>query len=172
MAARTYYELLFRLGGRLGWLLWFSDHVDAVDVLDGRFRVFATAPALADDARLRGIEIVAEEPILHDLDMIASWLARPQADSIDPAEFLAGWNLFADVASSLGRLLEDRTIPYRVLYDKLFLWGGPAWVTGREHREQAVWTPEEVVLLADVLGRGLGIFTARMVAVGSQSLPP
>jgi hypothetical protein len=165
VSERTYYGLLFRLGGQLGWLLWFSNDVDGLDLVDGRFPVFPSATALADAARHRGIEIAVEEPNLHDLDMIASWLSRPRYDSLDAGTFLAGWNFFADVASSLERPLDDRTDPYLKLYEKLFLWGGPAWVTRRDEQGHATWTPEEVALLVDLLGRGLEMFSTRMTRV-------
>jgi len=41
-----------------------------------------------------------EEPVLHNLDAIAAWLARPQAETIVCSDFLDAWNLFGDIARS------------------------------------------------------------------------
>jgi hypothetical protein len=164
VSERKYYGLIYRHRGQFGWLLWFSNDHDGLDVVDGSFPVFASAESLAASARSRGIEIVVEEGSVYDLDAITGWLARPRGESVDPKGFLDGWNLFGDVASSLQQSLKDDTPPHQELYDKLFHWGGPDWVTGRDPIDSPEWAPEEVALLAGVLDRGLEMLVARLTS--------
>ena len=157
---RVYYRLLYRLHGSDRFLLWYSDDHDGVEtVADGvpSFRTEADLRAFADARRL---PVSGEEPVLHDLDLVAAWLADPRGETIRCGEFLAAWNLFGDVARSspaaaAGFGAHDERLGG--LYEKLF-WGSnlPA-VTPVGERFVPEWSRDEVADLRRVLQEGLDV---------------
>ena len=159
---RKYYPFAYRLDGRVRWLLYYSNEPDGFELLDGRLRSFESLEAVKQDLRLRRIDLEqeGEEAAFFDLDGLATWLAQPRPATIDPSAMLNAWNSFTDVAASVGEALADRGDRHDELYDRLFHYGGPAWHTGRAEADTGDWTPEEVQLLAQVLGRGLSLFRA------------
>jgi hypothetical protein len=157
---RKYYPFVFRLDGRVRWLLYYSNEPDGFDLLAGHFRLFESLDALKANLRARRIDLEEEqeEATLFDLDGLAAWLARPSSATLDASALLNAWNVFTDAAASVGENLPDRGDDKDRLYDRLFHFGGPAWHTGRQEGVVGSWTPEEVARLTQVLGRGLDVF--------------
>lgn len=157
---RKYYPFAYRLDGRVRWLLYYSNEPDGFDLLDGHFRSFESLDALNVDLRDRRIDLEEdhEDAALFDFDGVAAWLARPRSATVDASALLDAWNAFSDTAASVGETLADRGDAEDSLYDRLFHYGGPPWHTGRQEGDVGDWAPEEVQLLAQVLGRGLGLF--------------
>ena len=112
-----------------------------------------------------------EEPILHDLDGVARWLdlrgkvARKclRRTRIDCAEFLAAWNLFADVESAVRKARKGK-LPCRhlIVYDKLFHGCNLPAITPPGMHCEPIWSNAEVGILRRVLGKGLQLFRRRL----------
>jgi hypothetical protein len=160
--SRTYFRLWYRLDGADGYLIWFSNEEDGVVVeADGSAPAFGDLVALHAYADSQHLDVCIEEPILHDLDSVAVWLARP-VHAIDCDAFLSAWNLFADLAASTGAGFEpdyDRT---RHIYHKLFLGNNLPIVTPPGERYVPCWSAAERRILHEVLGAGLALFRARV----------
>jgi hypothetical protein len=124
------------------------------------FSTVAALHAYAQGHELR-IEEEIEEPLGKpaDLDTVVRWLRNPGADTIDCVAFLAAWNLFGDVARTVGADEFDPDVDAtRMVYDKIF-WGNnlPPMTPVGEHYEP-IWNDDEVAQIAGVLGIGLRIF--------------
>jgi hypothetical protein len=103
-----YFPLWYRLKARDRYLIWVSNEqieqtyqtflvVDAAGFIPS----FENLLALREYAALNNYRLESEKPRLHDLDWVASWIASPEAP-IDCNEALAAWNLFEDIAASIG----------------------------------------------------------------------
>ena len=166
---RTYYRVLFNLERALEWLIWYDGAGEAKDGVwinePGNMPVFRSEAALEHYARERGIHFKPEAPMLHNLRVVEEWLRKPSFKSIQCDAFLGAWNLFADVARSVGTPLDDRGELADKVYDKLF-WGNniPAVTpAGREY--VPVWSKEEMDCLRRVLQQGLAVFRSHMLTV-------
>jgi hypothetical protein len=155
---RMYYRLWYRLDGADSYLIWYSnDHDGVVIDPDGTVPSFHSFTQLYAYAAAHQIEIVKEEPLLHDLDHLAAWLVTPFTD-IDCDVFLAAWNLFGDISLSVGGHFEPDQQQTQHIYGKLF-WGNnlPAMTPPGEHYTPE-WTDDEVKLMKDTLSYGLQLF--------------
>lgn len=157
-----YYTLLYQLNGELRYLIWISGKKDTLEV-DARRLIpsFSDAKSLRRYAKIKGYSIEREKPILHDLDLIVSWLKKPSAP-IDCVAVLAAWNLFSDIAVTFPRRnsafqRSDKKFPK--IYDKVF-WGNnlPA-VTPKGKRYEPIWSAYERKTIARLMGDGLDLFT-------------
>jgi hypothetical protein len=160
--SRTYFRLWYRLDGADGYLIWFSNDEDGVVIEpDGSAPAFGDLAALHTYADSQGLDLCIEEPILHDLDSVAAWLARP-VRAIDCDAFLTAWNLFADLAASTGAGFEPDDERTRQIYDKLF-WGNnlPTLTPPGEHYVPR-WRAAERRRISEVLGAGLALFRSRV----------
>ena len=129
----------------------------------GNIPVFVSMDALSAYAQIENIILVQEEPCLHHLDAIVEWLKveHPEPEgkaAINCNEFLAAWNLFADVSRSIGGNFDaDREFTADI-YDKLF-WGNnlPA-VTPEGQCYIPFWSETEERIIRDVMSQGLQMF--------------
>lgn len=167
-AIDSQYACWYRLDSLDGYLIWHSGaesswddgvYVDA----EGRVPAFPTLAAVQAFAAEIGIALEPEEPLLHELDIVARWLDNPEPAAIDCVACLEAWNLFGDVARSVDAEFDPDIDETRVVYDKLF-WGNnlPA-MTPEGERFEPVWREEQARQIADVLSTGLAIFRDRVV---------
>jgi hypothetical protein len=105
-----------------------------------------------------GLSIEHEELILHDLDAVAHWLKTPRKDTVDCCEFLAAWNLFEDIASSVEGKRPPPAPKHKRISNKLF-WGNnlPSLTPPGKHYVP-IWTKSEVGKLQHILSNGLRLF--------------
>jgi hypothetical protein len=156
-----FFRLLYRLGANDRFLIWISDEKDCVEVdAEGFIPSFENDACLRAYAHQKHFGLEDEEPILHDLDAVASWTKAPDA-RIDCSKTLAAWNLFVDVARSVptkGSRFERLDEEFPNIYKKVF-WGNnlPA-ITPRGEKFVPAWSPEEVASLAEILTVGLDLF--------------
>lgn len=157
---KEYFSCWYRLDRVDYYLIWYTNNCDGV-VTDstGLIPTFANIDSLVNYAKNLGLYIDKEEPILHNLDLIKYWLQNPNRDTVVCSDFLATWNLFTDVASSVRDVIFDRDLQKNnFIYKKLF-WGNnlPAVTPLGKHYEP-IWTDGEIETLAKVLGYGLTMF--------------
>jgi hypothetical protein len=164
-APAIYYAYPYRLHGEVSYLIWFSNEHDGVLVDSaGRVPTFRRLEALRTYLAKLHLELSEVEQSVLDLDILRRWLKRPVRARIDCDRFLTAWNLFQDVANSLGDSAFDaeRRRTGRV-YDKLF-WGcnlPSASPPGKHY--VPLWSKRELGRLAAVLGYGLQMFEAAIL---------
>lgn len=157
---RSYFALWFRLNQSDGYLIWIGDEQDSVlteeDLL---IPVFSSESTLALYAKEKKIEIVNEEPILHNLDKIKKWLHQPDGP-IDCHAFLSAWNMFTDVAEGTKKTFagRDKDKLNSKLYDKLFFGNNLPAVTPRNEYYIPQWKSAERERLFEVMTQGLLLF--------------
>lgn len=159
---RKYFLIPFRLDGKDRFLAWYSDEHDGVLLTD-------TGAVVTFDSESDGIAYISAMQLsatrdtsgTWDFDAIACWVETPTADRIDCKVFYDAWNLFGDIAASVGRPLEF-TDDERDIHEKLF-WGCnlPAVTPPGEHFTPA-WRQDEVRILADALLDGLRLVRESM----------
>jgi hypothetical protein len=161
---RTYYKLLYRLEGVDALLIWYSNDADGVATSDDHcVPSFETVADLLAYADARGLVVAEEEPVLHDLDAVAAWLANPQEETVACSDFLAAWNLFGDVARSCPQYsasFADRGKQRDAVYDKLFWGSNLPSVTPPGEQYTPEWSRDEVTSLRQLLQAGLEMFVA------------
>lgn len=171
LVTTKYFRLWYRLGARDAYLVWWSSDQDGDGVLvdtAGKVPSFSSIAGLCAYAHGRGLDLVDEKPILHDLDSTAKWVASTEDGPPDCDNLLAAWNLFSDVFSSTaGDFDADQSITHGV-YDKLFYGGETAnnvLKPKEEPRYAPKWSHEEIGLLRETLGQGLAMFERVLVPV-------
>jgi hypothetical protein len=161
-----YFALFYQLDAKRRYLIWISEAqdsalVDSVALDEGGFiPTFEDAAHLRRYADLNHYRLQDEEPILHDLDWVAAW-TKSTREPINCENALAAWNLFGDVARSVGgrgvafESLESRQT---TIYNKLF-WGNnlPSMTPNGCHYIPD-WSADEIALLAEILTTGLDLF--------------
>src|SRR5262249_21041764 len=107
MTGRQFFNLWYRLDSEDRQLIWFADDEDGV-LVDPEAQVpsFATLEALQEYAQNGDLTVDVKEGVLFDLDATSRWLDAPDTLSIDCVNTLNAWNLFADVARSVGGLFD------------------------------------------------------------------
>jgi len=158
-----YFPLLYRLRAEKRYLIWISDEKDSVVVDAGGFvPSFCDLIVLRKYAQMNRYSLENEEPILHDLDWVARWVATRDAQ-VDCKKALAAWNLFGDIAASVSRpgnafdRLDSQMGP---MYPKLFWGNNLLSMTPQGRQYIPEWSPEEITSLADVLTAGLDLFVS------------
>ena len=160
-----YFPLLYRLRAEERYLLWISNEHDSVAVdADGFVPSFRDLSVLRQYADMNHLKVENDEPLLHDLEWIATWRTAPGA-SVDCVKALNAWNLFGDVASSIpsrgnvfGQLAESQVA--RPIYDKLFWGNNLRAMTPKSERYVPEWSQNELESLAEVMTAGLELFAS------------
>lgn len=101
------------------YLLWCSDEVDGVEVVDGIVPYWTAQSALLAYAQEKGYPLILETPKVHDLDHASRFVDG--SATVEWSMLLTVWNLFHDVAVSTRHdelLAMDEKA--NVLYDRLF----------------------------------------------------
>ncbi len=166
-----YYICWYRLDELDSYLIWYGNEPDGV-LTDQHQRVlsFPTISQARSYAGELGIRVEAEEPLLHDLDVLNRCLQSTDSRAIDCHHFLAAWNLFSDIASSVGDSAfrqEDRAAD--AIYNKLF--EGNNLPSLRKPGELYIpgWSHHEVDQIERVLGLGLNLF--RRLVIRQEAEP-
>lgn len=138
------YPVWIRLHGVDRGLIWQTDDgmevsgedTDTVLVIDQRIATAPTAAALAELAVRHGLDFEDTEADRLNLDGLEQLLELPASEEIC-TQLLNAWNLYGDIARSLGATLADDGEEAQQCYDKLFygnnLPPSPRWgrTTGR-----------------------------------------
>ena len=125
--------------------------------------------ALRQYADLNSYGLQSNEPKLHDLDWFVTWTQSVDGP-VNCEEALAAWNLFGDIASSIGgRGIAFEYLDSRFLKtDRKLLCGNnlPS-MTPDGRRYVPEWSPDELASLAEILTTGLDLFVS-----STRSWPP
>ena len=160
-----YFPLLYRLHAEERYLLWISNEHDSVEVdADGFVPSFRDLTILGQYTDMNHLDIENGEPVLHDLEWIATWRTAPVA-SVDCVKALNAWNLFGDVAMSIpSRGIAFRNLSnsqvLRPIYDKLFRGNNLPAMTPKGKRYDPEWSQDELRSLAEVMTAGLELFAS------------
>lgn len=158
-----YFSYLYRLNAEDRYLIWISNEKDSVAVdAEGFVPTFKDPVILRGYASLNHYSLESEEPILHDLDWVATWLASPRL-SVDCREALASWNLFGDVAASIvdrGSTFKHLDSKLGAIYEKLFWGSNLPSMTPKGAHYVPEWSSDEIDSLAEILTTGLDLFTS------------
>ncbi|MGE5432940.1 MAG: hypothetical protein ACM3QX_17800 [Syntrophomonadaceae bacterium] len=156
---KEYYILWYRLDKKNRYLIWFSDDKDGV-VTDasGRAISFNSKEELLDYASRHNLEIVQEQPELHDLDLVSKWVDENDPLLINFSQFNNIWNLWTDISHSTGRSFDGDKDTAETVYDKLF-WSCTL-PTGKSDERDYIpeWTEDELKSLKDLLLNGTSMF--------------
>ena len=153
-----YFVLRYRLKLQDRYLIWISNDTDRLFLdTNGLIPSFRDTISLQDYATSRGLRLQNNEPIIHDLDWVASWIRGPK-QPIDSVKALVAWNLFTDVARSIEDLknMAEYLNAEPRLYRKLFLANNLPSVTPKGQLYTPKWTGQEIASLAKILSVGLG----------------
>jgi hypothetical protein len=117
----SYFILWYQFNREDNYLIWFSGDPDGVYAENGKIPTFGSKEFLRNFAESKNIELVVEEPVLHNFDPVKDWI-NGASKEINPNDFLAVWNLIGDIANTLkldflGNAKDGLT---RRLYSKLF----------------------------------------------------
>jgi hypothetical protein len=118
---RSYFILWYQINRQDNYLIWFSGETDGVYAENGKIPTFGSKKFLRKFTESKNVELVVEEPILHNFDSVKDWL-NDATREINANDFLAIWNLIGDIANTLkleflGNAKDDLT---QTLYSKLF----------------------------------------------------
>ena len=156
----------FRLDARDAYLIWFNGEPDGVVTdANGKVPCFLNTEDLLRYASTLNLRVETEEPLLHDLDFVASWLKTENVEPVNCKILLAAWNLFDDLSRSVGGNFDAQQKKTKKIYDKLF-WGNNLPVVTPEGKSYTpIWTKRELKIMREVLGIGLSLFTEKVSCV-------
>ncbi len=119
-----YYILWYRFNYQNHYTIWCSDY-DGKNFLLSKNEVipyFSSKRELQYYAKTNKINLEYEEPILHNLDQVKVWIHNTTS-KISCSEFIAAWNLFEDITSSVivsGKTQKLINNSYHDIYTKLY----------------------------------------------------
>ncbi len=164
-----YYPLWYRLDGLNRYLIWISreevnEDLDGVWLdSSGKTPAFGSMDALLAHAQDEDIAFADGALILHNLDVIKRWLKFKRSKAQGPTaigcdEFLAAWNLFADVSRSIdGGFNVDRERT-RKIYSKIFYGNNLPAITPEGEHYIPRWSNREKRILREIMAQGLTMF--------------
>jgi hypothetical protein len=118
---KSYYILWYQINRENNYLIWFTGDKDGVYSENGKVPTFASKELLRQFAESKNIELVNEEPILHNFDSVNDWLCDA-TKVINPHDFLVVWNSVGDIAETLKLQFsgDNRDSAVYQIYGKLF----------------------------------------------------
>lgn len=153
---QRYYIIRCTLDQMDSYLIWFSNDQDGLMTDDAhQIIVFRDQISLQDYAQQIGVQLVDEPPVDYDFDTIQHWLHDPRAAPMDYPALLDAWNLFTDIATSVGMLDTWQEPTWRTLYDKLFWANNLPAVTPPGKTYEPIWSDAETAMLRTVMYTGL-----------------
>lgn len=166
-SADSYHIARYRLRGNERYFIWYYGDPDGV-VLSAhdQVAVFASRADLEHYAANLAITPQSQVDTSYDLDRLMRWLDQPSTEDLDCVFLLDAWNIFSDVAQSIGAdVLESEGAD--IVYDKLFRGCNlPAMVPSEHPFFHPDWSETEVATLRRVLSSGLQVFVG---AVGGHA---
>lgn len=140
------------------FLIWYEDEnmKDCVYTSNGEVIIFLFEEQARKQAEKLGFQ--ADETVFYDVERLIYWIGMHQKEM--DCEFLIDfWNLFSDIAYSIGKKLEPiKTKRSNRCYNKLF-WGlNLPSVTPEGCEYEPIFTKRERKLIREIMRTGLEIF--------------
>jgi hypothetical protein len=161
MTSVTAYPLTLVLDGRVLHVIWMEDPAgyanDTVLMQDASLVVADSDEELREIARAHGLRLAADEGASVDLDSVARALDQGDECDPDPVLTLNAWNIFGDIARSVGAPFDDRSGELDGLYDKVFAANNLPAMTPPGERYEPAWSRSERRLLRSLLTAGLSV---------------
>jgi len=163
------HQLWVRFGGRKLGLVWQTDDgsqetegdSDGVLVNEDKIVSVRTPEAFSIIARQYGLDLDEDNSEPQNLDGLERLLELPISDDIC-SQILKAWNLFNDIARSVGATLDDRSPNADKCYDKLFAGNNLASITPAGEHCSPYFSDEDGGLIAEILDRGRTILAAHI----------
>ncbi|HEX8237240.1 MAG TPA: hypothetical protein VF600_14875 [Abditibacteriaceae bacterium] len=177
---RTHFVLWYRLDNKDHYLIWYHE-VEGDSCLDGvvldsasKIPIFVAVDELQHYARSQEFEIDAEEPRLHNLDIVLKWLkTRRATQTLHCDACLTAWNLFADVSRSLSGSFDADQQRTHKIYQKLFFGSNLPALTPSGKHYIPLWSSQELKIIREVMNNGLALLRAhtRLQTVTRRRFP-
>lgn len=155
---RNFYKVLCRIDGRDRYLIWYNNDQDGLIINKNVFIAsFPNVKTLEAYAREENI-VVNDGVTAYNFDELASWVAQPTEAQIDCNSFLDAWNLFGDVAASVGesgRFYTAIDKRYFKTYQKLFFGCNVPAITPPGEKYIPCWTVSDIKNMVRVFKTGL-----------------
>lgn len=163
------YPVWIRLHGVDRGLIWQTDDgmeasgegTDTVLVVDQRIATAPTAEALAELAAQHGLAPEDTEADRLNLDGLEQLLELPASEEIC-TQLLNAWNLYGDIARSLGATLADDGEEAQRCYDKLFYGNNLPSITPVGEHYRPFFTETEQQLIGGILTRGRAVLATHL----------
>jgi hypothetical protein len=162
---KKYYILWYRLNNKDQYLIWFSDETDGVLTdASGNALSFYSKNELLEYASENNLQIVSEEPELHNLDLVSEWIKENDPSIINFSQFNNMWNLWTDTSHSTGRGFNEDDEAAEKIYDKLF-WSCTL-PTGKSDDQNYIpeWTEDELKTMRELFLKGIAMFKDAVVS--------
>jgi hypothetical protein len=158
MSERNYYICQFHLSKKSSFVIWFSNERDGL-LLDNNGKIVAlgTLSLARAYAKNNGISINPESVPFYDFDAISSWCSMPRPSQIDCVLFLNVWNMFSDIAASIGEnsIFAAADKGLKKIYDKLFFGNNLPAATQEGMSYEPEWSAAEADKIVVVFRAGL-----------------
>jgi len=161
-----YYTLWYRLNYQSHYAIWCSDN-DGGNYLVSKEDIilyFLSKTELKTYAKTNNIKIEKEIPILHNLDKVRIWLHNIKSE-INCSNFLAAWNLFDDITSSVTVSKKmDKLInhSYYEIYNKLYS-GSNIMVSRKSNRRYyPEWDVSEKQIIKKIMQGGFKLVKGKL----------
>lgn len=162
------YPLWIQFRGQRIGLVWQTDDgtgvadsdTDCALVKDGHIVSVRTSEEFVTVARQYELELEEVSGETQNLDELERLLELPASDEIC-AKLLDGWNLFKDIARSVGASLDDSGPKASKCYDKCFYGTNLESITPVGEHYSPEFTKEEQLLITEIFNRGRTILAAR-----------
>lgn len=149
--------LELRFGDHSEFLLWYEDEngKDCVYTLNNKAQAFETESEVHECAVTLGLNCAGA--CIYDAERLKKWIEAHKKDA-DCRLLLDFWNMFGDIAYSVGRKFEPvRTKRSDRIYNKLFFGSNLPAMTPPGEEYVPNWTKKERKLLRELMRSGLNM---------------
>jgi hypothetical protein len=153
-----YYICEFKLDRKTSYVIWYSGNDDGILLSEeNKVIAFGSIDRILAYTQEKSLSVNNESIPMYDFDVISSWCDRPNLSQIDCESFLNIWNMFTDLASSMGKRSQVCAADVGVdsLYDKLFYGNNLPSINLTEELYEPSWNQDEASAIAHLFAKGL-----------------
>jgi hypothetical protein len=148
----------FRFNAKSYFVIWYDGSEDGL-LVDSKQKLAQFEHQ--EDARnfliKQGFYLSENQVTIYNFDRIAQWVNQPTPAQIDCVEFLDVWNMFVDVANSVGgsSVFMEKNSDLDSIYQKLFYGCNLLSITPPGEQFEPTWTLSEMTFLSNLFGAGI-----------------
>jgi hypothetical protein len=158
MDNHCYYICEFRLDRKISYVIWYSSEQDGI-LMGQENKVIAlnSFELMIAYTQENNLPVVDESVPVFEFDLIVSWCIHPNPNQIDCRKFLDIWNVFADLALSIGTHSQfgAADVDMGNLYDKLFYGNNLPAINLTDNLYEPNWSQDEACEIANLFVKGL-----------------